>query len=61
VVNPPGGPQSPLSQQDLLEKFRDCAKYSLKPLRSSDVEAIIAFVRDLEHQTDLSGLTNRIG
>lgn len=61
VVHPPGGPQSPLSQEDLLEKFRDCARYSLKPLRTSDVEAIIAFVRDLEHQTDLSDLTNRIG
>ncbi len=61
VVNPPGGPQSPLSEEDLLEKFRDCAHYSLKPLRSSDVDAIIAFVRDLEHQRDLSGLMNRIG
>jgi 2-methylcitrate dehydratase PrpD len=61
VVHPPGGPQSPLSQEDLLEKFRDCARYSLKPLRRSDVEAIIAFVRDLEHQADLSDLTNRIG
>ena len=61
VVHPPGGPQSPLSQEDLLEKFRDCARYSLKPLRTSDVESIIAFVRDLEHQTDLSDLTNRIG
>jgi 2-methylcitrate dehydratase PrpD len=61
VVNPPGGPQSPLSQEDLIEKFRDCAHYSLKPLRSSDVDAILTFVRDLEHQTDLSGLINRIG
>jgi 2-methylcitrate dehydratase PrpD len=56
VVNPPGGPQSPLSQEDLIEKFRDCADYSLKPLRSSDVDAIIAYIRDLEHQTNLSEL-----
>jgi 2-methylcitrate dehydratase PrpD len=61
VVNPPGGPQSPLSQEDLIEKFRGCANYSLKPLRSSDVDAIIACVSDLEHQTNLSGLMNRIG
>jgi 2-methylcitrate dehydratase PrpD len=61
VVNPPGGPQSPLSQEDLIEKFRDCAHYSLKPLRSSDVDAIVAFIRDLEHQTNLSGLMNWIG
>jgi 2-methylcitrate dehydratase PrpD len=56
VVNPPGGPQSPLSQEDLIEKFRDCANYSLKPLRSSDVDAIIAYIHDLEHQTNLSEL-----
>jgi 2-methylcitrate dehydratase PrpD len=56
VVNPPGGPQSPLSQEDLIEKFRDCANYSLKPLRASDVDSIIAYIRDLEHQTNLSEL-----
>jgi 2-methylcitrate dehydratase PrpD len=61
VVNPPGGPQSPLSQEDLIGKFRDCAHYSLKPLRSSDVDGILTFVRDLEHQTDLSRLINRLG
>jgi 2-methylcitrate dehydratase PrpD len=56
VVNPPGGPQSPLSKEDVIEKFRDCANYSLKPLRSSDVGAIIAFIGDLEHQANLSEL-----
>jgi 2-methylcitrate dehydratase PrpD len=56
VVNPPGGPQSPLSQEDLIEKFRDCANYSLKPLRASDVDSIITYIRDLEHQTNLSEL-----
>ena len=61
VVHPPGGPQSPLSQEDLIEKFRDCAHYSLKPLQSSDVDAILTFVHDLEHQANLSGLINRIG
>ena len=60
VVNPPGGPQSPLSQEDLIEKFRDCANYSLKPLRSSDVDAIIACIHDLEHQTNLSELITRV-
>jgi 2-methylcitrate dehydratase PrpD len=56
VVNPPGGPQSPMSLGDLVEKFRDCADYSLKPLRSSDVDAIIAYLADLEHQVNLSEL-----
>jgi len=56
VETPRGSPQSPMSQGDLVEKFRDCAQYSLKPLRSSDVDAIIAYIRDLEHQTNLSEL-----
>lgn len=60
VVHPPGGPQSPLSQEDLLEKFRNCAHYSLKPLESSAVEEIITYIRDLEHQTDLSELIKRL-
>jgi 2-methylcitrate dehydratase PrpD len=61
VVDPPGGPQSPMSQEDLVEKFRDCAHYSLKPLRSSDVDAIIAYLRDLEHQMNLSELIRLVG
>ena len=56
VETPRGSPQCPMSQRDLVEKFKDCANYSLKPLRSSDVDAIIAYIRDLEHQTDLSEL-----
>lgn len=60
VVNPPGGPQSPLSQEDLIEKFRDCASYALKPLPSSDVDAIIAYIRDLENRRSLSDLIERI-
>jgi 2-methylcitrate dehydratase PrpD len=60
VMHPPGGPQSPLSQEDLIEKFRDCAKYSRKPLPSSDVDAIIACVLDLENQPNLSALIERI-
>lgn len=57
---PSGSPRSPLSQADLIEKFRDCANYSVKPLRTSDVDAIIEYIRHLEDQTNLSELTGRI-
>jgi len=60
VVHPPGGPQSPLSQKDLIEKFKSCAGYSLKPLAGSAVEEIITYILDLEHQTDLSKLFERL-
>lgn len=60
VKTPSGSPESPMSQEDLVEKFRDCANYSLKRLRSSDADKIIAYIRDLEHQTNLSELTQLI-
>ncbi|OGP65032.1 MAG: hypothetical protein A2170_03010 [Deltaproteobacteria bacterium RBG_13_53_10] len=53
---PSGSPKSPMSQADLIEKFRDCAAYSVKPLSRSDVDAIIEYIGHLEHQTNLSEL-----
>ena len=61
VNTPPGSPQSPMSKSELIDKFKDCMTYSLKTLTSSDVDAIIAFIDDLEHQKDLSPLINYIG
>ncbi len=60
VEHPSGSPQSPMSPEDLVAKFRDCANYSSKPLRSLDVDRIIEYIDTLEHQTNLSELTTLI-
>jgi 2-methylcitrate dehydratase PrpD len=57
VENPSGSPQSPMSAEDLVAKFRDCASYSSKPLQSPDVEKIIEYIDQLEHQKNLLELT----
>ena len=60
VDTPPGSPQSPMSKNDLIEKFKDCMTYSQKTLTGSEVDAIIAMIGELEHQQDLSRLINYI-
>jgi 2-methylcitrate dehydratase PrpD len=57
---PYGNPKNPMSREELVDKFRDCAKYSVKPLGEFDVDAIIEFISHLEHQTDLSKLLKYI-
>ena len=56
VAIPSGNPKNPLSPKDLIEKFRDCANYSVKPLGKPDVEAIVGYVTNLENQANLSEL-----
>ena len=49
-----GAPQNPLSMEDLIAKFRDCARYSAKPLSKDKVERVIGLVTKLEEVTDVS-------
>ena len=60
VETPYGSPKNPISRQDLIEKFRDCANYSVKPLGRSDIDATIAYIDNLEQETDLSKLMRLI-
>jgi 2-methylcitrate dehydratase PrpD len=60
-VNAPyGNPKNPMSREDLIEKFKDCANYSVKPLKRSDMDAIIEYVTNLEHPTNLLELVKLI-
>lgn len=53
VINPKGDPKNPISEDDLLNKFRDCASGYLKPLK---IEKVIKTVNNLETLDDISGL-----
>jgi len=51
-----GSPQNPLSFDDCIEKFLDCAQYSAKSLKVDQLQKVIEMVRNLEKVRDISGL-----
>ena len=56
VDEPYGMNVKPMSWEDLIEKFRDCVSYSVKPLSKEKVDKIINMVDKLEEVDDVSNL-----
>ncbi|MBI4321444.1 MAG: MmgE/PrpD family protein [Chloroflexi bacterium] len=52
VEHPYGHPANPIPMQDLVEKFRDCASYSAKPLPKENIDKAIDLVTNLEEVAD---------
>jgi 2-methylcitrate dehydratase PrpD len=52
-----GHPENPLSREEFLQKFRECARFSAVPLDSRRVEKILANLQEIE---DIPNL-NQIG
>ena len=52
-----GHPRNPMRDEDLIAKFKDCAKYSKRPLSEKDVEEIIDKILHLEDVKDIRELT----
>jgi 2-methylcitrate dehydratase PrpD len=48
-----GHPKNPISINDLIAKFRECCKYSVKPLSADTVERAIYLVTHLEEVEDI--------
>ncbi|MBN2062396.1 MAG: MmgE/PrpD family protein [Deltaproteobacteria bacterium] len=57
VKFPHGNPKNPLSMEDLINKFRDCASYSVRPLSESGVDILIDLLKGLEEVEDISQVT----
>lgn len=49
-----GHPQRPISKEELVEKFRECACYSIRPLPKDSVEEVLKMVSRLEEVDDVS-------
>ena len=49
-----GHPQNPLSREEFLQKFRDCARFSAVPLDSQKVEKILANLQEIEKIPNLN-------
>ncbi len=58
---PYGHPRNPLSTEDLIAKFRDCACYSVKPLSKDKVDRVIELVTKLEEVEDVSQVIQLLG
>ncbi len=52
ITRPLGHPSRPLSQDQLIAKFRDCAAYSAVPLPAAQLDALIDEVGSLETLSD---------
>ena len=48
-----GNPQNPMSDEELLEKFQNCAKWSVKPLKKEFITRVGEMITDLEKIKDV--------
>ena len=55
---PKGAPENPLSQEELLAKFNDCADHAAIPVSRERRERIITLCEDLEHTASISELAD---
>jgi 2-methylcitrate dehydratase PrpD len=53
-----GHPENPLSKEDLIAKFKDCARYSKKLLPQGKIEKFIEQILKLEEVKDIREITN---
>ncbi len=56
-----GSPQKPLTQEDLAIKFKDCARYSKKPLSPRKVDQLIDKISRLEEVADIKEIAGLLG
>jgi 2-methylcitrate dehydratase PrpD len=52
VKGVPGDPNNPVSQGSLEDKFRDCASFSVRPLKKASIDKAIELIADLENTPD---------
>jgi 2-methylcitrate dehydratase PrpD len=53
-----GSLHNPLSTEELMTKFKDCARYSKKPLSERDIDMLINIIFNLENIDNITEITN---
>jgi 2-methylcitrate dehydratase PrpD len=56
VEFPKGTMENPLTEEEIIEKFEDCANYSKKPIARENINKILSTVLDLEKVKDVRSL-----
>lgn len=54
---PKGHPKNPMTTEEQYEKFKDCARHSVKPISDEKIKEIMTLVEKLEAVSDMSELT----
>lgn len=61
VDYPLGSPENPLSMEGIVEKFRNCASYAVKPIPEGKLEQTVQMVEGLEDVADVGQLIRLLG
>jgi 2-methylcitrate dehydratase PrpD len=60
INDPTGSPQNPMTFEQCVNKFRDCALYSIKPLPEETLSRIVESVIELEKVEDVTEIIKMI-
>ncbi|MEJ2739323.1 MAG: MmgE/PrpD family protein [Dehalococcoidia bacterium] len=55
-----GSPQNPMTTEDIINKFRDCAKYGKKRIPEQNIEKVIELVNNLEEVDNIGEIIRLI-
>ena len=53
---PYGHPRNPITTEDLIKKFKDCASYSAKPLSDANIDRVTDLLLNLEQVEDVRSI-----
>lgn len=48
-----GGPKNPMTMAEVVEKFKECVRFSARPLKQGKVNELIQLVSNLEEVDDV--------
>ena len=57
---PYGNPRNPMSDEELINKFKDCARYSKKPLDENKVTRLMGKILDLEKVENMEEISELV-
>jgi len=60
IVHPYGHLTKPMSEKDIINKFRDCASYAVQPLPKNKIEKIIETIINLEKASTIENLVKNL-
>jgi len=55
-----GHPKNPLSREEFIQKFKDCARYSANPIHPERLEKVLTYLESIETVTDINQLVELI-
>jgi len=56
-----GSPKNPLSIEDIMEKFQNCASYAAKPIAKERLDQVVQMVEGLENVADVGQIIALLG